>query len=97
MWGQLLVMVIPCILSLAFLGATLQKLPDFRLILHRSHRIDDPQYPDQRNNTEFQRSTPLVFFSSYGILLPINDRERTCHWSHRIQNYHRVQRGSGIQ
>ena len=40
MWRQPLVMVIPCILSLAFLGANLTKINWFsELTLHHSHRV----------------------------------------------------------
>ena len=95
-------MVIPCILSLAFLGANLQKLTDFQTnfasCYYHSHCIDDPRSPDQIINAEeHKRSSPLVLLYSYGILLHIIGRKRTCHGSHRVQDHHLIQRNSRSQ
>ena len=96
MWRKPLVMILPCILSVAFLGAHLQKSTDFRLTLLLSYHIDDPWFPNQNYSGSSATST-LVFVGSYGILLFIVGRERPCHCSPRVQNHYRIPRRSGIQ
>jgi hypothetical protein len=95
MWRRVLVMVFPCMLTSACLGANLQNLTDFKLTLPHSYRINDTHLPDD-NYSERATTSRLVSLSSHGILLYIMGRERTCHCSPRIQNRHRIQGRSGI-
>ena len=95
MWRQLWIMVFPCMLTFACLGANLQKLTDFKLTFPHSYRINDTQLADDKSS-EGAATSRLVFFSSYGILLYIMGRQRACHCSHHIQNHHRIPGRSGI-
>lgn len=89
-------MVLPCILSLAFLGVLKSTVFFFGLTLPHSHRIDHPRFPNPYYGEQLAASW-LVSLSSYGLLLHIIGRERIGHCSHHIQNHQGIRRTSGIQ
>jgi len=102
LWRKPLVLVVPGLFSLAFLGAylqELQKLNDFRVNFTSSDFGNNPRLSDSISRLWYSgRASPsrLVRFSSCGILRPIFGYECPSHWSRRIQNRHRIPRHSRI-
>ena len=102
LWRKPLVLVVPGLFSLAFLGANLpklQKLNNFRANFTSSDFSNNPRLPDSISRLWYSGRasySPLVRFSSCGILHPIFVYECPSHWSHRIQSRQCIPRHSRI-